>query len=121
MKLELRKVDHLEKTADGAHYSRDIYSIGSYCVHDDSTTLENGRVLRSIDIRVVDTESDNRYLPEIYYRDECLGTRKPEFEIQTTALGPLGLDKFKAFMAALQAAVDVTEILTEKLITNRRT
>lgn len=121
MKLELKKIDHLEKDADGAHYSRDTYSIGKYLVEDDTTTFENGFTLRSIDIRVVSIEPDSRYLPEIFYRDNRIVSRKPEFEIQTTALGPLGLDKFKAFMAAQQVAVDVTEILTRELITNRRT
>ena len=118
MKLELKKVYHLEKDADGRHYSRDTYSIGKYEVTDDSTILENGSVLREIYIRVVGSDSDRRYLPDIYYRDDCLGTRKPEFEIQTTAMGPLGLEEYPTLLAAQKTALEVATILTRELITN---
>ena len=50
MSLQLKLVHHQEKDADGRHYSRDTYSVGSYQVQADDTTLENGSTLRSISV-----------------------------------------------------------------------
>lgn len=121
MKLELKKIDHLEKDADGAHYSRDTYSIGKYEVTDDSTTLENGSALHEIYVRVVGSDSDRRYLPDIYYLDERMGYRKTEFKIQTIAMGTLDLEEYPNLLAAQKTALEVATILTRELITNRRT
>ena len=121
MSLQLKLVHQEEKDADGAHYGRDIYSIGKYEVTDDSTILENGSVRHEIYIRVVGSDSDRRYLPDIYYQNDRWGTRKPEFKIQTTAMGLLSLEEYPTFFAAQKTALEVATILTRDLITNRRT
>lgn len=103
MKLTLEKT----RTTEDRRY--DLYVIGKYevCV----TTFESG--YRYIDTRV--DRIDNRFIPEIYCRDDFEG-HILGFEIQTTSYGALSADEIKQVIAGYNEALEVVEILTKEFV-----
>lgn len=85
----------------------ELYEIADYTVK----VVSHDCGLRWITIR----EHKSEYLPTIYCRDDMEGNVLG-FEIQTTSYGSLPTAEIKKIVEALEMAVEVVEILTEKFV-----
>lgn len=110
MKLEF--VEKQTKETNGTRYVRESYSIGGYAVYLDNTFYPDGNSTHRFECRVI---VEDRYLPDIYFRDGWFG-QTPAFEIQTTSYGPLKAEEYKKMLAAQQKALEVVEVLTREFI-----
>lgn len=81
----------------------ELYEIGMYTVR--VVTHENG--FKSITVGRI---SRDRYLPEIYCRDD-IDCNILGFDVQTTSYGALSVDEIKKVVAGLEEAMQVAEIL----------
>lgn len=88
----------------------ELYEIADYTV----TVVSNDCGSRWITIR----ENKSEYLPAIYCRDDMEGNVLG-FEIQTTSYGSLPTTEIKKMVEALEMAVEVVEILTEKFVSTQ--
>ena len=86
----------------------EVYEIGNYSVK----VVTYPSRAHYITVR---KEVGGEYLPEIYCRDNDDGG-VCGFEIQTTSYGAISAEETKKMIAALNEAVEIVNILTEKFI-----
>lgn len=114
--FELKFMEHKEMTTtkNGDRYEKDAYTIGEYNVTKFTTTYANGHISTSFQIRA---NSDNEWLPEIYYDGDTFERVNPRFTIQTTSYGALAEDDFEAYLNAQHEALSIVKVLTKAFIT----
>lgn len=86
----------------------ELYEIADYKVQ---AVFEDEK----LDFIQIYTESDERFIPNIYYR-KSLATKKQEFTIQSTSYGDLNVTDFQKMMNYYQQALEVVEVLTATFI-----
>lgn len=100
-KYALTKIS--EKTSSDSIVT--VYKIANYKV----------RVIKSQSnltyIHVI-TNSNERYIPDIFCNDDCNGTILG-FDIQTTSYGTLNVEETKKMIKSLNEAITVVNVLTE--------
>lgn len=100
-KYILKKIS--EKTSSDSTVT--VYTITNYKI----------RVIKSSSglmyIHVI-TNSNERYVPDIFCNDDCNGTILG-FDIQTTSYGALNVEETKKMIKSLNEAISVVNILTE--------
>lgn len=99
----------LEKSKEGEGRKYEHYTIGRYEI--DLTTYASGN--RYINTRIKRT--DDRYIPEIYCRDDFEG-HVLGFKIQTTSYGALSPEEIHKVIAGYNEALEVAEILTKEFV-----
>lgn len=106
--MTLRHIEFAERQTDDCRITRDKFEIGDYKVDRYVKQYEN---FTFVNFSVIGDRS-NEYLPGIEYRDNYFEGKKPEFRIQTTAYGALGLEDIEKVMEGYKQAVEVVKILT---------
>ena len=112
--MELKFIEKKEKVTEEARCTRETYTIGVYTVNVVTRFYANGASLRNIEVVKPWNTDREDFTPEINYCDGNWG-ETPYFAIQTTSYGALNAVQFKKFLDAQQAALEIVEILNEKL------
>lgn len=98
----------MKRNRRGDERTLKAYELGSYEVS--VITYDSG--WQSISIR---PDRQNRYLPEIYPRDDLEG-HIFGFDIQTTSYGALPADQIRKVIEGLEEAIKAAEILTKEFV-----
>lgn len=111
----LKAEDYRKTEQNGVQYEGTTYTLGDYYeIEKYVRTYEDGTGVETIYVNHKDWKvARENYIPEIYYKNDFFGERKPRFEIQTTSYGAMDTEEIQKVIKGYQEAIEAVEILTK--------